>query len=113
MPRPPAGYGESVVSIAREIYEELPDSRRDHNERVDRVHEDVDSSQWIIYTGNHEIVLRDTRNEPDSREVKAMSGPDADWKQMRQTAAFLAMEADVWDEIRKLDEEGADYGDSA
>lgn len=33
-----------------------------------------------------------------------MTGPESDWKQMRTIAAFLAMEGDVWEVLRELDE---------
>ena len=102
---PKSEYWDDVRSIAEEIREEYPNPRRHHNERVEAVTENVDGSEWIIYTANHEIVLRETDNEPDDRDVRAMSGEDADWRTMRQTAAFLAMEMDVHKALRELDRE--------
>lgn len=103
-----AHYLNSVDSIAEEIREEYPDSDKHHNQRVERVHESVDSSRWMIYTYLNEVVIETTDNEPDGREVAVMSGPDATWRRQRQIAAFLAMEADVHEALREKDKEAAD-----
>jgi hypothetical protein len=98
------GYLDAVDAIAREAIEEYPDPEGQHDERARWVTESVDGSEWIIYDAKNEQVLESTRNEPDARDVRAMSAPDADWKTMRTLAAFLAMEADVHQRIRELDE---------
>ena len=102
MPRP-SEYWNDIKSIAKEIKEEYPDPDGDHNERVEQVHADVDGSSWIIYYSNNEEVLRETENPPDSDEVAAMTGPGKDWQDMRLTAAFLAMEGDVFMTLNELD----------
>jgi hypothetical protein len=96
-------YWNTVEAIAEEAREEYPDPNDEGRHRY--IHESVDGSSWIIYTANHETVLRESDNEPDPKEVKAMSAEDADWQDMRMLAAFLAMEADVWEKLRELDEE--------
>lgn len=105
-------YWDTVRTIAEEIREAYPNPRRHHNERVDRVHEDVDGNSYIIYYAENEDVLRETHNEPDPRDVRAMSAPDADWKQMRTIAAYLAMEADVFEVLQELDEAAEDEEES-
>lgn len=105
-------YWDTVRAIAEEIHKEYPNPRRHHNERADRVHEDVDGSSYVIYYADNEEVLRETHNEPDPRDVRAMSPPDADWKQMRTIAAYLAMEADVFEALQELDEKAEDEEES-
>lgn len=62
-------YWDSVQSIAQDVKESCPNPN-DNNCRSERIHEDVDGSAWIIYYDNNEIVLRETNNEPDPREVR-------------------------------------------
>ena len=95
-------YAETVKSIAQDAIGLYPD---DEDNRHEYVTETVDGSQYIIYYAANETVLEASRNEPDGAEVQAMSGPDADWRQMRTVAAYLAMEADVMQEIERLIEE--------
>ena len=104
MPRP-SEYWNDIKSIAKEIKEEYPDPDGDHNERVEQVHADVDGSSWIIYYSNNEEVLRETENPPDSDHVDDVTVPDGTWKDRRATAAFLAMEGDVFMRLNELDEE--------
>ncbi len=92
-------YWSSVEDIARDI---LSDHGTDEDKWQDAVHEHVDSSSWIIYYGNNEEVLDNTDNEPDNGEIMSMSNKDGDWRDLRQTAAFLAMEGDVYDKLREL-----------
>lgn len=95
-------YWKAVQAIAAEAVEEYPDD--DDDKRQEYVTQSVDGSEYIIYYGANETVLEATGNEPDGSEVKAMSADGADWRTMRMTAAYLAMGADVNDEVRKLDE---------
>lgn len=96
-------YWDSVKSMAEDVKENCPDPN-DNECRSTYIHQSVDGSAWIIYFGENETVLRETNNEPDASEVKAMNGDNADWKGMRQVAAYLAMEGDVWEAVRELDE---------
>lgn len=92
-------YRESVENIAKEAIDEYPD---DEEGRKEYVNQSVDGSHWVIYYHANEIVLQASSNEPDGDEVREMSKPDADWRDMRMLAAFMAMEADVNEEIEKL-----------
>lgn len=105
MPR--TDYWDDVVGIAEEALSEYPGrSSRGRDARHQYIHESVDGSEWIVYTANHEIVLKETRNKPDPRDVRSMSKPDADWEEMRMVAAYLAMEQDVEQEMARLEKEG-------
>lgn len=97
-------YWDSVVVLAEDVKESCPDPGKDHNCRVERIHENVDGNAWIIYYDNNETVLKQTHNDPDPGDVRSMSRQDADWKDMRQVAAYLAMEGDVWEALRDLDQ---------
>jgi hypothetical protein len=92
-------YDDCVEDIAREIIERCG---LDDSDWHDAIHEDVDSSSWIIYTANHEEVLNNTNNEPDGDEVRSMCADDADWRDMRQMAAYMAMERDVAEKCQEL-----------
>lgn len=100
-------YRDDVKAIAQDCIDNYPDP--DDDGRHDFIHESVDGSQWVIYYSRNEEVLSISRNEPDGREVQAMAGADADWRQLRTIAAYMAMEADVWEAVRELDEEREAY----
>ena len=95
-----AEYWRDVDTIASEI---LAQHYGDHNAICEAVHEHVDGSAWIIYTGQQLAVLMLTLNDPDGGEVAAMS--DGSWQNMQTVAAFLAMEGDVWEAIRSKEED--------
>jgi hypothetical protein len=95
-------YWDSVESIAREVIEQ---NGLDYQNWHDSIHENVDSSSWIIYYAKNEEVLDCTKNDPDNDEVSSMCNPKGSWRDMRQTAAFLAMECDVWEKCRELVDE--------
>jgi len=95
-------YWDSVETIAREVIEQ---NGLDEDNWHDTIHENVDGSSWIIYYGENEEVLECTKNEPDNEEVASMCNPKGSWRDMRQTAAFLAMERDVWEKCRELVDE--------
>ena len=97
-------YLKTVESIAAECQAEYPDP--DTDERNDYIHESVDGNQYVIYYSANEIVLKSSVNEPDGAEVREMTTSDADWRQMRVVAAFMAMEADVRQALERLDEQG-------
>jgi hypothetical protein len=106
-----SNYLDSVEDIAKEAKQEYPNPRLHHDQRAEWITESVDGSAWIIYDAKNEEVLRQTENEPDGSEVREMAGPDADWRKMRQIAAFMAMEADVHEALRELDEAGDEEED--
>ena len=92
-------YIRTVQGIAEDAIAEYPD---DDDGRQQYVSESVDGSEYVVYYGANEFVLRASQNEPDAAEVRAMSAEDADWRTMRTLAAYLAMEADVFEEIARL-----------
>lgn len=92
-------YWEEIEGIAKDALEEHPD---DEDEQQTYVAETVDGHGWIIYDGFHEDVLKHTENEPDGSEVKAVSGPDDDWRKQRALAAFMSMEQDVLQKLEEL-----------
>jgi hypothetical protein len=97
------GYLKTVKSIAEECQTEYPDP--DDDARHDYIHESVDGNQYVIYYSANEVVLETSANEPDGAEVREMTASDADWRQMRVVAAFMAMEADVREALERLDEQ--------
>jgi len=96
-------YWGDVRDIAEEIYAEC-ECDIEANDAYDKVHEHVDGSGWLIYYNDHEKVLNETNNTPDGSEIKAMTADDATWEDMRGTAAYLAMTADVMDTLREVAE---------
>ena len=86
-------YQQAVDEIAEEARKQYPDP--DDDQRDEYIGESVDGSWWIIYYAGHEEVLQSTDNEPDGAEVREMAPADADWRKMRQIAAYIAMERDV------------------
>tara|TARA_Y100000310_G_scaffold342139_1_gene443951 strand:+ start:2474 stop:2803 length:330 start_codon:yes stop_codon:yes gene_type:complete len=98
----PREYWETVKGIAEEAMAEHPDDEDTQNEYA---WESVDGSYWIIYYHANEVVLDASSNEPDGDEVRSMSDPSADWRQMRMIAAFQAMSQDVTEALQELREE--------
>jgi len=92
-------YIRTVQGIAEDAIAEYPD---DDDGRQQYVSESVDGSEYVVYYGANEFVLRASQNEPDAAEVRAMSAEDEDWRTMRALAARLAMETDVVEEINKI-----------
>ena len=92
-------YIRTVQGIAEDAIAEYPD---DDDGRQQYVSESVDGSEYVVYYGANEFVLRASQNEPDAAEVRAMSAEDEDWRTMRTLAAYLAMEADVFEEINRI-----------
>ena len=96
-------YIKTVRNIAEEAIQEYPFTNELHSyDRQEYVSESVDGNEYVIYYGANEIALRASQNEPDGDEVSAMSGNDADWRTIRQLATYLAMEADVMEEINRI-----------
>lgn len=88
-------YWNTIEAIAKEIIEDSGDEEH-------LIHESVDGSSYIIYYDNNQIVLDSTRNYPAGDDVKELIDKGADWEKFRQLTAYLAMAADVRDEIIKL-----------
>ena len=107
-------YRKTVRNIAEGAIQEFPFGRGIstrqqelqrfvNDERQQYVSESVDGNEYVIYYGANEIALRASDNEPDGSEVRALYGSiDADWRTMRTMATYMAMEADVLEEIDRL-----------
>ena len=97
-------YTKTVRNIAEDAIQEFPFTNGEHcDERQQYVSESVDGNEYVIYYGANEIALRASDNEPDGSEVRALYGSiDADWRTMRTMATYMAMEADVLEEIDRL-----------
>ena len=92
-----AEYWKDVKNIAAEIVQEHGD---DEAAIAESVSEYVDGSQWVIYNGRALCVLLLTDNDPDGAEVGVMAR-EGDYWSMITAAAYLAMEADVHEEIER------------
>ena len=114
MSRTTSDYYQAVRDIAAEAIEEYPGDTSGpaaqvneiwasgiDDERREYVSQSVDGSEYIIYYSANETVIEATDNEPDGAEVRALSADDADWRTLRTLAAYLAMELDVHEEIRR------------
>jgi hypothetical protein len=97
-----ADYWKEVKSLAHDAVEDHPD---DEDAQVDRVREDVDGHQWIIYYGYNYDILKHTENDDAFTEYgdiptdKQKSSSD-----ILQYLAYCAFEADVMaalDDARK------------
>lgn len=101
-----SAYSVEIENLAADIHQRFPDSDDDHNDRCDAVHEAVDANAWVVQAPDK--ILEHSGNEPDNSEAAAMAGPDADWEKVRQVAAFMVMEADVYEALSGLDEHSKD-----
>ena len=90
-------YVDSVQIIADIIQDRLDE---DPNMDIyEAVHENVDSSRWIIYHHKTIKVLEHSDNDPDEWEhyVSDMS----DWRSVIQAMAFDCMRNDIYDELSR------------
>ena len=94
-------YQQAVDDIAEEAFKQYTENVP-YNQRDEYISESVDGSWWIIYFAGHEEVLQSTDHEPDGAEVREMAPADADWRKMRQIAAYIAMERDVREALDSL-----------
>lgn len=95
-------YFATVESIAEDIVDRYPCADDDHDERCDAVHENVDGSEWVIYYAKAADVLQFSEQDPDMEEAATLNG-DRGFDMLQCVAAFMAMEADVYDAIGNLD----------
>lgn len=93
-------YG-TVESIAREVIE---NNGLDESDWHDAVHENVDGNYYVIYYHGNEECLEETKNEPDPDDVAELlaDGDHGDWRKVRALAAYMAMEADVYEKLREI-----------
>lgn len=85
-------YWDYVESLARDAFDECGD---DDNDADEYIHQAVDGSQWIIYTGRALRVLQYTRNDEAWQDLGDL--PRGSHWEMITAVAFWAMRADVLD----------------
>lgn len=95
-------YWGDIEDYAREI---ISENGLDEDAWDDAIHDTVDGSSWIIYYSKNETVLEETRNEPDNEDVAEMCNSKGGWKEMRQTAAHIAMERDLNEKLQEIKDE--------
>lgn len=89
-------YFKSVQATARELEEAVKSGEiEDREQLMDRIHEEVDGSAWVIYTGNAQQVLFVSENS-DAAWDEGLTEGEAQWSQW----AYAAMERDL---IESLD----------
>jgi hypothetical protein len=91
-------YWQTVQIIAEQCKQEYPDPNDD--KRDDYIHARIAGSYWVRHYHANEVVLAASDNEPDWADIRSMTTPDAEWRELRQVAAYLAMEQDVWQALR-------------
>lgn len=100
-------YRKSVEMLAKECFDEAveaagPDKDRIRDNAMDRVHESVDSSGWIIYTARARAVLLYSRNNNSVFDEGDGLHGVKDMSDVYTQAAFWAMRADVVSELEDL-----------
>lgn len=93
----------SVTEACSTTAESDTDSAEYEQELSEAVFESVDSHQWVIYTHYNLQVLHRSRNGPE--EWKHLVADGDSWQEVVQAMAFEAMRNDLWDEIRRQQEE--------
>lgn len=102
-----ADYFNDVLGIAKEIAKELKKGEIDEDEVRDRIHEDVENDQRIIYTYQARIALLCSDNNDayvDEVGEVPLQGRNIHWEAL----ASAAMQQDVFD---ALDRHGVDVND--
>lgn len=99
-------YSDSVEGIAEDILNELEVKTQEDFENVendvhDRVWENVDSSQWIIYYTKNLTVLEQSQNSDAIDDAGIDLDTSQGWRHILAQVAFFAMEADVKDAIKR------------
>lgn len=103
-------YIDKVTSIVEDIFSDLEITTQEqyetHRDDVqDRIWQDVDSSQWIIYTYLNNKVLEYTENE-DAYEQQGMElDTSKGFSNIRLQVAFWAMYQDVMEELNRTVED--------
>lgn len=93
-------YMESVETIAESIWDEI-EHDPDSDDRSDRIHESVDGSQWIAYTGRARAVLVHSESI-DAIDDAGDEIPSSDAIRAITVIAFYAMRQDVEDALQRL-----------
>lgn len=102
------GYAASVDSLAQDLKEEF--LAGDIDDMHQRVWEDVDGSQWIIYYGRNMDVLEQSRNSDAIDDAGVEISTSGGWRSILAQVAFFAMEADLWEALGELGWDGDGFG---
>jgi hypothetical protein len=101
-------YAREIKALAKNAKKETKErgqSKNEHRDRaLERLHEDVDGHEWIIYTWAYPYVLIHSENEDALFEQMgrdALEGLD-NYAAVMQRMAFAAMLADAEQELETL-----------
>jgi hypothetical protein len=104
-------YYTDVKDMARELVKSCREGEiEDQDALQDRIHEDVDGSQWVIYTARAQVVMLVSDNDgagPDECGAGGFEWKDGvPWSQL----AYFAMRADL---VEQIEAEGLDVNDDS
>ena len=103
-------YWEDVQAMAKDILARLEEGDFEECDMYDIIREGVDGCGWIMWYGSNEEVLEETDNYPDDRDVYDLIDPEraGDWRHVRMICAYEAMRGDLYEEIKRLQDEKED-----
>lgn len=107
-------YIDTVTSIVEDIFSDLEIKTQEqyeaHQDDVqERIWQDVDGSEWIIYTYLNNKVLEYTENEDAYEEQGMELDTSKGFSSIRAQVAFMAMYQDAMEELsRTVDDLPAD-----
>ena len=94
-------YWNTVKAIAQDIKEEYQESGGDFDVE-ERIWEEVDGSEYIIYYHKNLEVLQNSDNSDEIDNVGAEIDTSKGWQAILTQVAFYAMEADVRDALSEI-----------
>lgn len=99
-------YIDTVTSIVEDIFHDLEITTQEQYETLsddvqDRIWQDVDGSQWIIYTYLNNKVLEYTDNEDAYEQQGIELDTSKGFSHIRVQVAFWAMYQDVMEELSR------------
>lgn len=99
-------YWDALTSYAESILSDLDILSKDEYERKDgqvreRAHEEVDGSQWVIYTYLNHKVMDYTKNPDAIFDIMTEVSGEC-WSEVVQKFAYCAMLEDLMGEIQEL-----------
>ena len=92
-----AEYRDVIETMADAIEHAIEEYPEDYDDLSELVFEEVDSSQYIIYTHHNLDVLKHADTQPD--EWKHLVEDGAGYQEVLQAMAFEAMRYDLYDEL--------------
>lgn len=99
-------YSNEIASIVKNCFDAKEYEDTDEDTWTDRLHENIDNHQWVIYTAFHTDVLNHTTNEDYCFEQGLIDASKAQsLSDITQTATFWAMYADCVEYFENNSEE--------